>query len=187
MSGPFSYSDDLKNTTIQAKYKFKFKWGGNLSYHQTIRNPCAQDGQTPSTSRQSREVQIVDPLTMGPRYVFHSWDWRRGWLNDRTLKRLFQKPLDYEEYPKSPKRPRIFPPTDHLQEDPQEQERDSSSSEESLPTSSEETPAAHVLRVHLRKQLRQQRDLRVQLRALFAQVLKTQAGLHINPLLLAPQ
>ncbi|UJO01931.1 ORF1 [Anelloviridae sp.] len=187
MSGPFSYSDDLKNTTIQAKYKFKFKWGGNLSYHQTIRNPCASDGQTPNTSRQSREVQIVDPLTMGPRYVFHSWDWRRGWLNDRTLKRLFQKPLDYEEYPKSPKRPRIFPPTEQLQKDPQEQERDSSSSEESLPTSSEETPPAHLLRVHLRKQLREQRDLRVQLRALFAQVLKTQAGLHINPLLLAPQ
>nr|UYM03091.1 MAG: ORF1 [Anelloviridae sp.] len=180
MSGPFSYKDDLKNTCIQAKYRFNFKWGGNMLYQQTIRNPC-KDGEAPDPHRQPRDVQVTDPTTVGPRFVFHHWDWRRGWLSDRALKRMLQKPLDYEAYTITPKRPRLFPPTEPA--GVQRQERDSDSEGESEPFLQEEATPTEAIQVHLRKQLREQRDLRLQLKHLFQQVLKTQAGLHLNPLL----
>ncbi len=179
MSGPFSYPDELKNTTINAKYKFRFKWGGNMIYQQTIKNPCT-DGQDPHSYRHPRDVQVTDPITVGPRYAFHQWDWRRGWLGDKALKRMLQKPLDFEFYPIAPKRPRLFPPTEA--EGEEKQEESSTSEEESILISQEETPT-QLLRVQLRKQLRDQRELRVQLKHLFHQVLKTQAGVHLNPLL----
>nr|UGV45550.1 MAG: ORF1 [Torque teno virus] len=179
MSGPFSYPDELKNTTINAKYKFRFKWGGNMIYQQTIKNPCT-DGQDPHSYRHPRDVQVADPITVGPRYAFHQWDWRRGWLGDKALKRMLQKPLDFEFYPIAPKRPRLFPPTEA--EGEEKQEESSTSEEESILISQEETPT-QLLRIQLRKQLRDQRELRVQLKHLFHQVLKTQAGVHLNPLL----
>nr|UGV42735.1 MAG: ORF1 [Torque teno virus] len=179
MSGPFSYPDELKNTTINAKYKFRFKWGGNMIYQQTIKNPCT-DGQDTHPYRHPRDVQVADPITVGPRYAFHQWDWRRGWLGDKALKRMLQKPLDFEFYSIAPKRPRLFPPTEA--EGEEKQEESSTSEEESILISQEETPT-QLLRVQLRKQLRDQRELRVQLKHLFHQVLKTQAGVHLNPLL----
>nr|UGV44141.1 MAG: ORF1 [Torque teno virus]UGV44184.1 MAG: ORF1 [Torque teno virus] len=180
MSGPWTYKDELKNTTIQAKYRFDFKWGGNMLYQQTIRNPCT-DGQAPAPHRQPRDVQVTDPITMGPRYVFHQWDWRRGFLSDKALKRMLQKPLDADAYPLTPKRPRVFPPTD--QEGVHVRGEGYSSEEESSLTSQEEEQTQETLQLQLRKQLRQQRDIRQQLKFMLQQVLKTQAGLHVNPLL----
>ncbi len=148
----------------------------------TIRNPCKPEET--STGRFPREVQVVDPVTMGPRFVFHSWDWRRGFLSDRALKRMFEKPLDFEGFAATPKRPRIFPPTEgQLAREQKEQEEGSDSQEESSLTSLEEVPEETQLRVHLRKQLREQRSIRQQLRTMFHQLVKTQAGLHLNPLL----
>ncbi len=133
------------------------------------------------TSRQPREVQVTDPQLVGPRYVFHYWDWRRGYLSERALKRLYEKPLDYDEYPKKPKRPRIFPPTTgELQS--QQLEEDSCSEEEKSSPCIEETPQTKIQR-QLRQQLKQQQRLGDQLRLVQQQLLKTQAGLHINPLL----
>nr|UGV43843.1 MAG: ORF1 [Torque teno virus] len=185
MTGPFSYKDDYKNTCIQAKYKFNFRWGGNMLYQQTIKNPCT-DGHPTDSHREPRSIQVSDPLTVGPRYCFHQWDWRRGFLGDKALKRMLQKPLDFELYPVTPKRPRIFPPTEGEQES-QRQERSSSSEEESILISQEEKVPTEALQVHLRKQLRQQRELRFQLKHLFHQLCKTQAGLHLNPLLFTQQ
>nr|UGV44421.1 MAG: ORF1 [Torque teno virus] len=182
MSGPFSYKDDLKNTTITMKYRFDFKWGGNMLYQQTIRNPCRGDGQPSDSHRDTRSVQIVDPITMGPRYAFHQWDWRRGWLSDKALKRMLQKPLDFEAYTKPAKRPRLFPPTD--EQDSDRRQRDASTSEdESILTLQEESPPNQEIQVHLRKQLLEQRALRQQLKLMFQQLLKTQAGIQLNPLL----
>ena len=183
ITGPFSYKDDLKNTVLTAKYRFNFRWGGNLLHEQTIRNPCPTDGH-PSSGRQPREVQIVDPITVGPRFVFHSWDWRRGFLSEAALKRIREQPLDYEAYSYIPKRPRIFPPTtgDAVV---QKQGESYSSEEETSHISFEEgqEPKAQQVHKHLLRHLRKQRQLGLRLRQVFEGLQKTQAGLHINPLL----
>uniref|UniRef100_A0AAU7SSJ2 Capsid protein n=1 Tax=Alphatorquevirus homin20 TaxID=3048422 RepID=A0AAU7SSJ2_9VIRU len=184
MTGPFSYKDELKNTVLTAKYKFNFRWGGNLLHEQTIRNPCPTNAN-PSTGRQPRDVQVVDPLSVGPRFVFHSWDWRRGFLSEAAIKRIREQPLDYEAYSFMPKRPRFFPPTTGGEQLPREQEESSSSTEESNLISFEEgqEPKAQAVHKQLLKQLRKQRVLGQRLRALYQNLQKTQAGLHINPLL----
>nr|UGV43138.1 MAG: ORF1 [Torque teno virus] len=187
MSGPFSYKDELKSTVLTCKYQFNFRFGGNLLYQQTLRNPCKPDGQDTTTHRGPRDVQVVDPQTMGPRWVFHSWDWRRGFLSENALKRLHEKPLDFDGYTKPPKRPYIFPPTEkrleRLREGVQSQEEGSSSEEEKSLISQEEVLQTENLQLQLRKQLREQHRIRQQLRTIFHQLIKTQAGLHINPLL----
>lgn len=186
LTGPFSYKDDLKNTVLTAKYKFNFRWGGNLLHEQTIRNPCPTDGHPPS-GRQPRDVQVVDPLSVGPKFVFHSWDWRRGYLSDAALKRIREQPLDYEAYSFIPKRPRIFPPTAGDTVDQRQGENYSSEEESSLISFEEgQEPKAQQLHKHLLRHLRKQRELGYKLRALFQGLQKTQAGLHINPLLLNP-
>lgn len=183
MTGPFSYKDELKNTVLTAKYKFNFRWGGNLLHEQTIRNPCPTDGHAPS-GRQPRDVQVVDPITVGPQFVFHSWDWRRGYLSDAALKRIREQPLDYEAYSYVPKRPRIFPPTAGDAVDPKQRENWSSEEESTLISFEEgQEPKAQEVHKQLVRHISHQRKLGFRLRALFQSLQKTQAGLHVNPLL----
>ncbi len=179
-TGPFSYKDELKNSVLVAKYKFYFTWGGNMVSQQSIRNPCKTDGHDSDSNRYPRDVQIVDPLTMGPRWVFHAWDWRRGYVSEQALKRVSEKPLDYEEYFKKPKRPRIFPSSEGAEQSHRLEEDSSSEEEKSLSLIEETTPA---IQEQFRKQLKRQQRLGQQLKLLQLHLLKTQAGLQINPLL----
>ncbi len=67
LTGPFSYKDDLANTTLTARYKFRFKWGGNIIPEQIIKNPCHREQSLASyPDRQRRDLQVVDPSTMYP-------------------------------------------------------------------------------------------------------------------------
>lgn len=193
LTGPFSYKDDLKSFTINARYKFKFLWGGTIIPEQVIKNPCKdQDSPFTFTGRQPRDLQIADPQTMGPEWVFHTWDWRRGLFGENALKRVSEQPSHDADYYAPSKKPRLFPPTDL-----QEQERGSDFTLQELRILSERAPSEqseeeepqteHQLQQQeLQLRLQQQFRIRQQLQHLFVQVLKTQAGLHINPLFLNP-
>uniref|UniRef100_A0AAU8H6V7 Capsid protein n=1 Tax=Alphatorquevirus homin21 TaxID=3048423 RepID=A0AAU8H6V7_9VIRU len=193
LTGPFSYKDDLKSFTINARYKFKFLWGGTIIPEQVIKNPCKeQDSPFTFTGRQPRDLQVADPQTMGPQWVFHTWDWRRGLFGENALKRVSEQPSNDADYYAPPKKPRLFPPTDL-----QEQERGSDFTLQELRILSERAPSEqseeeepqteHELQQQeLQLRLQQQFRIRQQLQHLFVQVLKTQAGLHINPLFLNP-
>nr|UGV43273.1 MAG: ORF1 [Torque teno virus] len=186
VTGPFSYKDDLKSFSVNAKYKFKFLWGGNMIPEQVIKNPCKNEQSAFTyTGRQPRDLQVADPITMGPEWVFHTWDWRHGLFGKSALDRVSKKPTDDEYYYPVPKKPRLFPPTED-----QEQERGSDFTREELQILSEKPPSPEK-EVQEEDQQRllergvfQQFRIRQQLQHLLVQVLKTQAGLHLNPLLL---
>uniref|UniRef100_A0AAU7SSW5 Capsid protein n=1 Tax=Alphatorquevirus homin18 TaxID=3048419 RepID=A0AAU7SSW5_9VIRU len=182
-TGPFSYRDETPSVTLTAQYKFRFNWGGDSIFPQIIKNPCPDSGVRPGTGRERRSVQVVSPLTMGPQYIFHSWDWRRGFFNQKTLKRMLEKPVNNEEYPTGPKIPRWFPPLDH-----QEQENASDSEQTSSQSSQEEAAQEALqevqetsLQQHLLQQYREQRRIGKQLQLVMLQLTKTQSNLHINP------
>lgn len=188
MTGPFSYKDELVNTELTATYKFDFMWGGNMISEQIIRNPCVQPALAPSyPDRQRRDLQVVDPRTMGPQFVFHTWDWRRGLFGEGAVKRVSEKPGDDGSYTVPYKKPRYFPPTDRYGG----QEGVSDLQEERQGTSSEETdqeaPTAQVTELQpqqhfqLQLQLLQQQQLGKKLQILFQEMFKTQANLHLNP------
>lgn len=182
-SGPFSYRDLLPSTTLTAEYKFYFNWGGDSLFPQVIKNPCPTNELHPHSSRGPRSLQVVSPTTMGPEYIFHKWDWRRGFFNAKALKRMLEKSDNDDNYPTGPKLPRWLPPTGD-----QEQEKDSDSQAASTQSSQEEA-AQEVLQTlpevsvqqYLLQQYREQRLLGKQLQLLMLQVSKTQGNLHINP------
>ena len=73
LCGPFSYKDDLTNSTLTTRYKFRFKWGGNIIPEQIIKNPYQRkQSLTSYPDRQRRDLQVIDPSTMGPIYTFHT-------------------------------------------------------------------------------------------------------------------
>nr|UYM03292.1 MAG: ORF1 [Anelloviridae sp.] len=184
LTGPFSYKDDLKSTVLTVEYKFKFLWGGNMIPEQVIRNPCKTEGHDlPHTSRLHRDLQVVDPHTVGPQWALHTWDWRRGLFGTEAIKRVSEQQVHDELYYPLSKKPRFFPPISGLQE----QERDYSSQEEKDQSSTEEETdpkkkdQIQQRRLHL--QFQEQQRLGKQLRLIFRELQKTQAGLHINPML----
>ena len=150
---------------------------------QIIKNPCKDSGLEPAyPSRQRRDLQIVDPHSMGPQFSFHNWDYRRGLFGQDAIDRVSKEPKDAPEYPNPYKRPRYFPPTDRAD---QEQEKDFNFQEESGASSSEESDQevlqeTQVLQFQpeqqqqLHLQLAQQQRLGEQLRFLLHQMFKTQ-------------
>nr|UGV45364.1 MAG: ORF1 [Torque teno virus] len=188
-TGPFSYRDELLQVDLASSYTFRFNWGGDLLYHQVIKDPCSSSGLAPSDSgRFKRDVQVVSPLTMGPRLLFHSFDQRRGFFTPGAIKRMHDEQIDVPDFTQKPKIPRIFPPVELRERT--EAEEDSTSESPSLTSSQEreaEVQENLPVQLQLRNQLRQQQQLRVHLQQLFLQLQKTKAHLHINPLFLAQQ
>ena len=188
-TGPFSYRDDLVSTQLTAKYTFDFMWGGNMISTQIIKNPCKDSGLEPAyPSRQRRDLQIVDPYSMGPQFSFHNWDYRHGLFGQDAIDRVSKQPKDAADYPNPYKRPRYFPPTD---QGVQEQEEDFNILKKTPPSSQcshqEDFQEAQVLQFEpeqhkqLHLQLAEQQRIGHQLRFLLQQMFKTQANLHLNP------
>nr|UZG89697.1 ORF1 [nabpantry virus 5] len=187
MTGPFSYKDDLVSTTLTVKYSFKFLWGGNAISTQTVKNPCRHDPQDAAfPGRKPRSVQVVDPRTVGPQWVFHTWDWRRGLFGKAAIKRMSQKPTDDDEHTAPYKKPRYFPPADQAG-----QESDSGTQATTrIPWTPPGRGQPHspasldrgVERRLLRDRLREQQLMGEQLRELLHQMFKTQSNLHVNPM-----
>lgn len=124
---------------------------------------------------------------MGPQWVFHTWDFRRGLYGKDAIKRVSEKPDDDELYTFFPKKPRLSTPADApgLQEGGFFFQNHQETTSEEEAEAQEETQAQPEQQQRvLRLQLRQQQHLGDQLRLLYQQVLKTQAGLHLNPLIL---
>nr|UGV44236.1 MAG: ORF1 [Torque teno virus] len=180
-SGPWAYRDEYHSTTLTMGYTFKFNWGGDMMFPQVIKNPCSNSGLVPSTGRQRRDVQVIDPLTVGPQWVFHPFDIRRGLYNPKAIKRVSEKPDDDEPYIKLPKRPRFITASEF------QGQEGSFSSGEGKPGHSEEESEAEVqetsVQTQLRVQLREQQLIGKQLRELWVQLAKTQSNTHLNPLL----
>jgi hypothetical protein len=196
MCGPFSYKDDLANSTLTARYKFRFKWGGNIIPEQIIKNPCTREQSLASyPDRQRRDLQVVDPSTMGPIYTFHTWDWRRGLFGADAIKRMSEKQTDAVRITNPFKRPRYLPPTEReeyrLEEDFALQEKRQRTSTEEAQDEESPPQSAPLLQQQQQRdlsvQLAEQQRLGHQLRFILQEVLKTQAGLHLNPLLLGPR
>uniref|UniRef100_A0AAU7SSC6 Capsid protein n=1 Tax=Alphatorquevirus homin21 TaxID=3048423 RepID=A0AAU7SSC6_9VIRU len=188
-TGPFSYKDDLVMTDFNMKYKFDFMWGGDMISEQIIKNPCRESGMEPTyPDRQRRDIQVVDPHTMGPQFSFHTWDYRRGLFSKDSIKRMCQQQITDTDFVNPFKKPRFLVPTERFAPG-QEEDSDSQSQRtgSSLQESDQEAPEKKIQELQplqqqqLHLQLAEQQRLGQQLRWLVHQMLKTQANLHLNP------
>jgi len=89
-SGPFipQYSE-VTNSTWELKYNysFHFKWGGPLTPDQQVKDPKDLDTyDVPDTIQET--VQIIHPAKQTAENILYPWDYRRGLIKERALKRM---------------------------------------------------------------------------------------------------
>ena len=117
--GPYvpKYSNMAESTwELQYNYKFFFKWGGPQALDQPVDDPQTKhDYPTPSNHAQA--VQIGNPAKQTPESILHSWDFRRGIITQRALKRMSEniqtdtsfEPDDTELPPKKKRKTKEMP------------------------------------------------------------------------------
>nr|UHM27066.1 MAG: ORF1 [Torque teno midi virus] len=89
-SGPFipQYSEE-RNSSWELKYtyEFFFKWGGPNVPDPEVKDPG--DMQTyPVPDTVGNPIQIFNPAKQAPETIFHPWDYRRGIIKERAIKRM---------------------------------------------------------------------------------------------------
>nr|UHK07091.1 MAG: ORF1 [Torque teno midi virus] len=125
--GPFipKYGQTRESTwELDYKYDFLFKWGGPQLTDPQVTDPAdLPKYDVPDTF--TKAIQIRNPAKQKAAALLHSWDWRRGFVKERALKRMSQNistdtdcQPDAEEIPQ--KKKKIT--TAHLQCQDQEQE-----------------------------------------------------------------
>lgn len=139
-------------------------------------------------------LQVSDPTKLGPKTVFHKWDWRRGMLSKRSIKRVQEDSSD-DEYvagPLSRKRNKLDTRAAGLQTPEKESytllralqdsgEESPSSQEQAPQENQEEQKEALLQQLQLQKQ--HQRVLKRGLKLLLGDVLRLRRGVHWDPLL----
>nr|UGV44312.1 MAG: ORF1 [Torque teno virus] len=185
-TGPYAYRDEYKNVQLTLYYNFIFNWGGDMYYPQVVKNPCGDSGIVPGSGRFTREVQVVSPLSMGPAYIFHYFDSRRGFFSEKALKRMQQQQEFDESFTFKPKRPKLSTAATEILQ----LEEDSSSGEGKSPLQQEEKEAEVLqtpqIQLQLQRNIQEQLAIKQQLQFLLLQLLKTQSNLHLNPQFLSP-
>lgn len=136
-----------ENFSVQGlvKYKFYFKWGGDLPQMSTIENP----GKLPTfilPGNKSSKTSLQNPAT-NPESLLHSFDERRHILTDRAIRRLqtYQETKTDSVTDGSP-----FQDTPALQETQEE-------------TTSSEEEETETLFERLQQQRRKQKQLRLRI------------------------
>nr|UHK06377.1 MAG: ORF1 [Torque teno midi virus] len=89
--------NETKNSTWQCNYfyDFYFKWGGAYPPDQEVEDPATK-GKYPVPDHISQNVQIADPQKQRYSKIFKSWDYRRGALTNKAIKRM-QENLSTDE------------------------------------------------------------------------------------------
>nr|UHK06821.1 MAG: ORF1 [Torque teno midi virus] len=83
--------DNQKQSTweLKSSYKFYFKWGGAELPEPEVTNPKDQATYDVPTNL-SQAVQIADPSKQSASKTLHLWDFRRGLITPKALKRICQ-------------------------------------------------------------------------------------------------
>nr|UHK05153.1 MAG: ORF1 [Torque teno midi virus] len=87
--GPFIPKLEGKKTNweLHAKYCFFFKWGGSTQTNNQVCDPT-KASEYPGPNPIDPTIQISNPESQIPQSLLHIWDWRRGYLTKKALKRM---------------------------------------------------------------------------------------------------
>lgn len=90
-SGPFvpQYSEETQSTwELKYEYLFYFKWGGPYTEEPQIKNPEELDTYD-VPDKMPKTIQIQNPAKQSTESMLHPWDWRRGIIKKKALKRMY--------------------------------------------------------------------------------------------------
>lgn len=82
--------NETKESTWQCNYfyNFHFKWGGSYPPDQEAEDPTTK-GKYPVPDKLHETIQIADPVKQKYKEIFKTWDYRRGTLTKKALKRMY--------------------------------------------------------------------------------------------------
>nr|UHM26073.1 MAG: ORF1 [Torque teno midi virus] len=89
--GPYTPKyNETKESTWQCNYfyNFHFKWGGSYPPDQEAEDPTTK-GKYPVPDKLHETIQIADPVKQKYKEIFKTWDYRRGTLTKKALKRMY--------------------------------------------------------------------------------------------------
>nr|UGV35250.1 MAG: ORF1 [TTV-like mini virus] len=86
--------DNVQNIQAKIKYNFFFKWGGNSSPQETVRDPNSQP-ITPSPDNFYSDNEIINPATSITGEIY-PWDFRRDFLTETATERIKKSPTNDE-------------------------------------------------------------------------------------------
>lgn len=188
VSGPFAPKTVTPNMQLNMKYTARFKWGGNPISTQIVTDPCTQPTfDIPGGGNLPGRVQVLNPKLLGPNYSFRSFDIRRDFFSATSIKRIAQQPETSEDLFTGGKRPKIdlpkYEPPEENYSTTQREQRPWETSSESEAEAQEQEEQTTSVREQLQQQLQEQLQLRRGLKCLFEQLIRTQQGVHVNPIL----
>lgn len=113
-TGPFIPRPEgrLSNWELHCKYYFFFKWGGSTQTDEAVLDPTIQSSY-PDPNKFQQTIQVSDPTDQIPQSFIHNWDFRRGIITKKAIKRMLENLPDEStmstdsEYHRLHKRPKI--------------------------------------------------------------------------------
>lgn len=180
-TGPFmpKYENQKESTwQLSSKYCFYFKWGGPHQTDQPVSDPAKQpQWNVPDHFQQT--VQVSNPQKQKWETIFKPWDYRRGTLTKKAIKRMYEH-LEFDESmfsdsdPELPKKKAREPP---LLKVPEQENKEIQSClhslfEESTSQESQAPQESNLLQL-IQQQKQQQQQLKLNLFTLIKD-LKTQ-------------
>lgn len=183
--GPFAYDGGEKSAVLTAKYKFTFLLGGNPIAQQTLKDPGTQPTfEIPGGGGLPPRVQVENPKRLHEGMFFRAWDIRRGYFGEKALKRMSEQQITSEFITGPPKRSKFEVPA-IAADDCGSQGRkekfwyESSETQSQTTETEEEETEQESTQLQLRKQLKEQKQLKCQVQHLIQQLIKTQHHLHV--------
>nr|UHK05156.1 MAG: ORF1 [Torque teno midi virus] len=98
--GPYITRPEGKFSTweLHLNYRFFFKWGGAQQPENPIYDPT-QGSTYPVPDKFYKTIQISDPTKQIPQSILHTWDYRRGIVTPKALKRMYDYLSDESPIP----------------------------------------------------------------------------------------
>lgn len=177
--------DNQRDSTweLKSRYDFYFKWGGAQQPNAEAADPSKQDTYAPP-GMQSETIQVSDPSKQIPSGILHTWDFRRGIVTRKALKRMLQDQttitsIQTDAETPSPKKKKYSENTLQTQteENKKMQRCLQQLFEESTSQDSEETQDLKQLIKH---QKQQQQNLKIQLLQLISNLRLKQQALQLH-------
>nr|UHK07053.1 MAG: ORF1 [Torque teno midi virus] len=182
-TGPLvpKYGDSTNSTwECNYSYDFYFKWGGSQPPTGTADDPTKK-GKYEVPDKQSERLQIKNPNNQQIQTILRTWDYRRGYIKEKALKRMYDHLQSDEslstdsDYSQSPKKKRHLPTLHNPQKENKKiQECLQSLCEESIFQETEEAPNYIQL---IQQQHQQQQQLKYNLLTLMTDLKQKQRTL----------
>ena len=186
-TGPFIPKPDPKYANWELHYKstFYFKWGGSLQGDPQISNP-ANKKDYPLPDNQQSTIQVTDPQRQISETILHSWDFRRGYITKKALKRM-SKHLETEsivstdsDSQHSCKKPRLTYSHPLLQDQQTEETTCLHSLFEENTSQEEEKEEQTSLKHLIKQQHKQQQGIKLKLLQLLTNMKRAQQQLQLH-------